>query len=236
MQGKLYLIPIPLGECSSEYVLPGDITNIISNLEHFIVENTRTVRRYIRATNAQKNIDKITFFVLNKHTKKQEMEAFLEPAKEGYNMGIISEAGVPGIADPGADIVSMAHKLNIEVVPLVGPSSIFLALMASGLNGQSFTFHGYLPVKNNERTQKLKTIEKDSQKYTRTEIFMETPYRNNQLLAEILKVCKKNTYLCIASNITLKEEYIKTKTIEEWQKEEINLHKKPAVFLLSSSG
>ncbi len=235
MPGKLYLIPIPLGECSFEYVLPGDISNIISNLEHFIVENTRTVRRYIRATNAQKNIDEITFFVLNKHTKKQEIEAFLEPAKKGYNMGIISEAGLPGIADPGAEIVSLAHKLNIEVVPLVGPSSIFLALMASGMNGQSFTFHGYLPIKSNERIQKLKSIEKESQKEDKTQIFMETPYRNNKLFADILKTCRKNTRLCVASNITLQDEYIKTKTVENWQEEEINLHKKPTVFLLLAS-
>jgi 16S rRNA (cytidine1402-2'-O)-methyltransferase len=235
MKGKLYLIPIPLGNCSSEFVIPNDVSRIISNLNHFIVENTRTARRYIRSMDAQKNIDKITFFVLNKHTQPKDMEAFLDPANNGYNMGIISEAGVPAIADPGAELVSLAHESGIEVIPLVGPSSILLSLMASGLNGQSFTFHGYLPIKNNERTQKLKSIEKESQKENKTQIFMETPYRNNKLFADILKTCKINTRLCVASNITLKEEYIKTKTIEKWKQEEINLHKKPTVFLLLAS-
>lgn len=232
MKGKLYLVPIPLGDCSSELVIPYDVSRIISNLSHFIVENTRTARRYIRTMDAQKNIDKITFFVLNKHTQAKDMESFLEPAKEGYNMGIISEAGVPAIADPGADLVALAHESGIEVVPLVGPSSILLSLMASGLNGQSFTFHGYLPIKGNERIQKLKTIEKESHKENKTQIFMETPYRNNKMFADILKTCRKNTRLCVASNVTLNDEYIKTKTIEKWQSEEINLHKKPTVFLL----
>jgi 16S rRNA (cytidine1402-2'-O)-methyltransferase len=235
MKGKLYLVPIPLGDCSSDLVIPHDVSRIISNLNHFIVENTRTARRYIRTMDAQKNIDKITFFVLNKHTQKRDIESFLEPAIRGYNIGIISEAGVPAIADPGTDIVSLAHESGIKVVPLVGPSSIFLALMASGLNGQSFTFHGYLPIKNNERIQKLKSIEKESQKEDKTQIFMETPYRNNKMFADILKTCKKNTRLCVASNITLQEEYIKTKTIEEWQDEEINLHKKPTIFLILAS-
>jgi len=235
MKGKLYLVPIPLGDCSSDLVIPQDVSRIISNLNHFIVENTRTARRYIRTMDAQKNIDKITFFVLNKHTQKKDMESFLEPASKGNNIGIISEAGVPAIADPGAEIVSLAHESGIEVVPLVGPSSILLSLMASGLNGQSFTFHGYLPIKNNERIQKLKTIEKESQKLDKTQIFMETPYRNNKIFADILKTCKKNTRLCVASSITLQEEYIKTKTIEEWQDEEINLHKKPTIFLILAS-
>jgi 16S rRNA (cytidine1402-2'-O)-methyltransferase len=235
MKGKLYLVPIPLGDCSSELVIPYDVSRIISNLSHFIVENTRTARRYIRTMDAQKNIDKITFLVLNKHTQAKDMESFLEPAKEGYNMGIISEAGVPAIADPGADLVALAHESGIEVVPLVGPSSILLSLMASGLNGQSFTFHGYLPIKGNERIQKLKTIEKESHKENKTQIFMETPYRNNKMFADILKTCRKNTRLCVASNITLNDEYIKTKTVEKWQSEEINLHKKPTVFLLLAS-
>ena len=235
MKGKLYLVPIPLGNCSSEFVIPNDVSRIISNLNHFIVENTRTARRYIRSMDAQKNIDKITFFVLNKHTQPRDMEAFLDPANNGYNMGIISEAGVPAIADPGAELVSLAHETGIEVIPLVGPSSILLSLMASGLNGQSFTFHGYLPIKNNERIQKLKSIEKESQKENKTQIFMETPYRNNKLFADILKTCKIKTRLCVASNITLKDEYIKTKTIEKWKQEEINLHKKPTVFLLLAS-
>jgi 16S rRNA (cytidine1402-2'-O)-methyltransferase len=235
MKGKLYLVPIPLGDCSSEFVIPGDVSRIISNLDHFIVENIRTARRYIRALDAQKNIDKITFFVLNKHTELKDIENFLKPATEGYNMGIISEAGVPAVADPGADVVSLAHEAGIKVVPLVGPSSIFLALMASGLNGQSFTFHGYLPIKDNARIQKLKAIEKESQKENKTQIFMETPYRNNKMFADILKSCRKNTRLCVASNVTLPEEFIKTKTIEKWKTEEINLHKKPTVFLLLAS-
>jgi len=234
MNGKLYLIPIPLGNCSTEAVIPSHVKHIISDLEYFIVENIRTVRRYIRAVDAQKNIDEINFFTLNKHTKPKEMETFLAPALKGQSIGIISEAGLPAIADPGASIVSLAHKQQIEVIPLVGPSSIFLALMASGFNGQRFTFHGYLPIKPNERTQTLKQIEKESQKNNTSEIFMETPYRNNKLLADMLNVCHRKTQLCIATNITLENEFIQTKTIEKWKQEEINLHKKPTVFLLYS--
>lgn len=234
MKGKLFLIPTTLGDCSIDYSIPRDISSIIGRLNVYIVENIKTARRYIRKADKNKDIDKIEFLVLNKHTKEQEIPDFLKPLKEGHDVGIISEAGVPGVADPGAAIVELAHKEEIRVVPLVGPSSIILALMASGLNGQNFAFRGYLPIKNYERIKSLKRLEKISKTEHQTQIFMETPYRNNKLLEIILENCSPKTSLCIASNITCNDEFIQTKTIEKWKKEIPNLHKKPAIFLLHS--
>ena len=232
MKGKLVLIPIPLGECSPEYAIPSEIFAIIGKLDYFIVENIKTARRYIRKADAHKNIDEITFFILNKHTDPKEFNGFLEPLKQGHDIGIISEAGVPGIADPGAPVVKLAHEQNIRVVPLVGPSSIILALMASGMNGQNFTFHGYLPIKNHARTKAIKELEKQSKLKNQTQIFMETPYRNNKLITTLMEVCQGSTNLCIASNITTKEEFINTKPISQWKKDVPDLHKKPTIFLL----
>ncbi|MFW6104146.1 MAG: SAM-dependent methyltransferase [Bacteroidota bacterium] len=235
MKGKLYLIPTTLGDDGVDAVIPVEVKNIISRLDIFIVENIRSARRYIRKVDADKSIDGLTFFVLNKHTDKGQIPEFLAPLKKGRDVGLITEAGVPGIADPGEDIVRMAHNQEIKVIPLVGPSSVTLALMGSGLNGQHFTFNGYLPIQSNERIKKLKMLEKSSLQENQTQIFMETPYRNNQLLKAILEHCRDRTLLCIASNITLENENIQTKTIKEWRKAVPDLNKQPAIFLLHSS-
>lgn len=235
MKGKLYLIPTTLGEGSPDAVIPTDVKDIIRALDTFIVENIRSARRYIRKIDADKSIDDITFFVLNKHTGKEQLPEFLAPLKEGRDVGVITEAGVPGIADPGEDIVRMAHQQEISVVPLVGPSSVTLALMGSGLNGQHFAFNGYLPIHSNERIKKLKMLEKRSRQENQTQVFMETPYRNNQLLKDILEHCRDHTLLCIASNITLENETIKTRTIKEWRKAVPDLNKQPAIFILYAS-
>ena len=235
MKGKLYLIPATLGECSVDAVIPANVKSIIRKLNIFIVENIRTARRYIRKIDASKSIDDITFFVLNKHTEKEQLPELLVPLKEGRNVGVITEAGVPGIADPGEDIVRMAHEQEIKVVPLVGPSSITLALMGSGLNGQNFAFNGYLPIQSNERKKKLKMLEKRSHQENQTQIFMETPYRNNQMLKDILDHCRDQTLLCIASNITLENEHIQTRSIKDWRKYIPDLNKKPSIFLLYAS-
>lgn len=236
MKGKLYLIPMTLGESSPDAVIPADVKNMIRTLDTFIVENIRSARRYIRKIDPDKSIDNITFFILNKHTEEEQLPGFLTPLKQGKDVGVITEAGVPGIADPGEHIVRMAHQQKIRVVPLVGPSSITLALMGSGLNGQHFAFNGYLPIQSNERIKKLKTLEKRSRQESQTEVFMETPYRNNQMLKDILEHCRDHTLLCIASNITLENEKIQTRSIKDWKQDVPDLHKQPAIFLLYASG
>jgi 16S rRNA (cytidine1402-2'-O)-methyltransferase len=236
MYGKIYLIPNTLGDCSIDSVIPAEVKKLIPKLSYFVVENERTVRRYLKKVDKSIEIDDLQFFMLNKHTDKRSVERFLAPVLEGHNLGIISEAGAPGIADPGSEIVELAHKKNIQVVPLVGPSSIMLALMASGFNGQNFIFHGYLPIKSNQKMNKLKELEKKAFNERQTQIFMETPYRNNKLIQEIIKTCHPGTNLCIAANITTPGENIRTKTIAEWKKEIPDLHKIPCIFLLESKG
>lgn len=233
MSGKpiLYLIPNTLGDSSLESVMPSELAVTIRSIKYFIVENVRNARRYLSKTGGMV-IDELTFFELNKHTPKEEMSKFLEPLKDGFSIGIISEAGLPGIADPGADIVAMAHQKHCLVKPLVGPSSILLALIASGMNGQSFVFHGYLPIKPHERVKKLKQIEAVSERENQSQIFMETPYRNQKFLADILQTCNQNTRLCIAADITLSTEFIQTKTIGEWKKKIPDLQKRPTIFVL----
>ena len=235
MQGKLYLIPTTLGECSMDRVIPAGVAGIVSGLDHFIVENVRTARRYIRKLDAGKSIDDITFYTLNKRTPSREIAGFVQPLKEGKDVGLISEAGVPGIADPGEEAVSHAQREGIQVVPLVGPSSIILALMGSGLNAENFAFSGYLPIKSGERIRKLKALEKKSKHEGQTQIFMETPYRNNKMVQDILSGCGEDTMLCIASEITTAQEMIRTRTIREWKKMVPDLHKKPTIFILSAS-
>lgn len=227
----LYLIPNTLGDSTLESVIPAELANTIRSIKFFIVENIRNARRYLSKTGGFV-IDDLTFFELNKHTPKEEMSKFLEPLKNGFSMGIISEAGLPGIADPGADIVALAHQKNFHVKPLVGPSSILLALIASGMNGQSFVFHGYLPIKPHERVKKIKQIEAVSERENQSQIFMETPYRNQKFLADILQTCQQNTRLCIAADITLETEFIHTKTIGEWKKQIPDLQKRPTIFVL----
>ncbi len=233
-KGKIYLIPTTLGDSEIKSVIPANVVDIIESLQFFIVENIRTARRYIRKVSKTKNIDEITFFELNKHTKPEEISGFLKPCLSGNPVGIMSEAGNPGIADPGASVIAEAHKKNIDVIPLVGPSSILLALISSGMNGQNFAFNGYLPVKDNERIRKIQELEKKSITENQTQIFMETPFRNMKMLDSVLKTCKKNTLLCIAADITLKTEFIKTKTIGEWKKQKPQINKRPSIFILQA--
>lgn len=236
MAGKLYLIPTVLGDIPPQEVLPASVFRITDDLKHYIVEDIRTARRFIRSTGSSVAIDDITFFELNKHTADEDLPGFLAPARDGFDTGIISEAGVPCIADPGSKIVSIAHNLGIKVVPLTGPSSIILALMASGLNGQGFVFHGYLPINKNERSNALKKIERDSGFNDQAQIFMETPYRNMQMTDTILEICKPSTMLCIACDITLDTEFISTRSIAGWKKNKPDIHKRPAIFIIQQTG
>lgn len=229
---KLFLIPNVLSEGDWQNVLPAQIHPVLTNTKHFIVENIRTARRFMKQVNREIDIDECTFYELNKRTKSSDLPAFLKPIEKGFDIGVISEAGCPGVADPGADVVQIAHRKGFQVVPLVGPSSILLALMASGLNGQHFAFIGYLPVKPNERIREIASIEKRIRSQKQTQIFIETPYRNNQLIGDLLKTCSPHTWLCIAANITGENEYIVTKTISEWKKGVPDFHKQPVIFLL----
>lgn len=233
MEHALYLIPNTLGECETSNVLPAINIDIIRKIKHFIVEDVRTARRFLKKVDSNINIDELRFYTLNKHTSPNELSSYLEPLEKGFDMGVISEAGCPAIADPGAEVVKMAQTKNLKVVPLVGPSSILLGLMASGFNGQSFAFVGYLPIQGNERTQRIKQLEKRAKTENQSQIFIETPYRNQKLLSEILSTCQGNTKLCIACDITLESEYIKTKNINEWKKSTLpDLNKRPSIFIL----
>ena len=228
----LYLIPTTLGETELDKILPSGNYEIVSSIRYFIVENIRTARRFLKKVNREINIDELTFFELNQHTKPEEISQFLQPLKAGNDMGIISEAGCPAIADPGSDVVALAQAQNFNVVPLVGPSSILLSLMASGFNGQSFAFLGYLPVQQNDRIKALKKMESRIYSEHQTQIFIETPYRNMKMLEDILATCQPNTKLCIATDITLETEFIKTKTVSAWKKQLLDLNKRPTIFLI----
>jgi 16S rRNA (cytidine1402-2'-O)-methyltransferase len=233
--GKLFLIPAPLGDDSNfSRILPPFISEIINSIDHYIAEDEKTVRRYLKKLNIQKPLQEITLYPLNKHTPHQDIAGYLKPLEDGHHMGVISEAGCPGIADPGSEVVSLAHKKNIKVIPLVGPSSILLALMASGLNGQNFSFHGYLPIDKHLKAKKLKELETDSRINDRTQIFIETPYRNEKIFEEIINTCAPTTLLCLAVDVTLPSEKIKTLPLSEWKKRKPDFHKKPAVFLLKA--
>ena len=231
MKGNLYLVPNLLGEGNPEEVLSPDALNIIRGLRYFIVEDIRTARRFLSKAKITAVIDDLTFFTLNEHTVISEIGQFLAPISEN-DMGIISDAGVPGVADPGADIVRIAHAKDIRVVPLVGPSSILMAMMASGMNGQSFAFNGYLPVKNPDRTSRIKFFEKRALSENQTQLFIEAPYRNMQLLEDILKSCLPETMLGIATDISLSTEFIKTRSILDWKKHLPELHKRPTIFMI----
>ena len=229
---KLFLIPNVLSEGDWQNVLPVQIHPILTNTKYFIVENIRTARRFMKQVNREINIDECTFYELNKRTRSSELPGFLKPLEQGFDIGVISEAGCPGVADPGADVVRIAHQKGYKVVPIVGPSSILLALMASGLNGQNFAFVGYLPIKPNERVREIAALEKRIRNNKQTQIFIETPYRNNQLINDLLKTCSPTTLLCIAANITGMNEFISTKTIQEWKGQVPDLHKQPVIFLI----
>ena len=232
-KGKLYLIPTILGKETQEATLPSTILKSIKEIDIFIVENLRTSRRHIKKIYKEKDIDATTFYSYGKHDVLNLEEDFLPHILSGQNIGLLSESGLPCIADPGSKIVEYAHSFQIDVVPFVGPSSILLALMASGMNGQNFAFTGYLPIDKNARIRALRHLEALTKKTGQTQIFMETPYRNHQLFDAIIKVCSNNTKLCIASDITLPSENIKTKTIVEWKQETININKKPTIFLIN---
>jgi 16S rRNA (cytidine1402-2'-O)-methyltransferase len=232
MNGNLYLIPTTLGEQNPTEVIPSSVLEITTGLRFFIVENTRTARRYLRSIDSTFPIDDSSFVELNEHTKISEIENYLDACEKGNHIGLISEAGVPGVADPGSDVVKLAHQKGIRVIPLVGPSSILLAIMASGLNGQNFAFNGYLPVKPNERNKAIKHFEKRSQTENQSQVFIETPYRNNALFEEFLKTLLPTTQLCIAVDITLANEQILTFSVKEWTKKKIDLHKRPAIFII----
>ena len=229
---SIYLIPTTLGDSDINNVIPQNIHHLVSHLRYYIVEDVRNSRRYLKKLDKSINIDELTFFELNKHTRPSEVETFLSPIKKGESIGIISEAGCPGVADPGADIVKIAHQKNIAVVPLVGPSSILLSLMASGMNGQNFAFVGYIPIKKPERVKRLRQLEQRSRGENQTQIFIEAPYRNNKLLEDILSACASETRVCIACDITLETEYIVTKTVSQWRKAVPEIHKRPTIFLL----
>ncbi|MDC6389555.1 SAM-dependent methyltransferase [Maribacter sp. PR1] len=233
-KGKLYLIPSTLGEIPPLEVLPISIKRAIEDINIYIVENEKTARHFIKKISPRKSQPSLTMFALNKFTEVSEIPSFLNPCIEGHNVGILSEAGCPGIADPGASVVKIAHEKNIQVVPLVGPSSIILALMASGLNGQNFAFNGYLPIDGSERRKEIKKLERKSKEENQSQIFIETPYRNNKLLEELIKTVSGSTQICVACDITLTTEYIMTKSALEWKKEQVDLHKRPAIYILQA--
>jgi len=230
--GKLYLIPTTLGDNAPMEVLPITVKQTIEFCNFFIVENEKTARRFIKKICPEKSQPDLNLFVLNKFTSVEEISHYLNPCKAGENIGIISEAGCPGIADPGAEIVALAHQQNIEVIPLVGPSSILLSVMASGLNGQSFAFNGYLPIDKNERKNTLKRLERRAKEEKQTQVFIETPFRNEALFQEMLQTLESSTKLCIACDITLSTQYIRTFSISVWKKQTISLHKRPTIFVI----
>ncbi len=231
--GTLYLIPITLGESPISQVIPEYNNTIINEIDVYIVENIKTARRFLKKAGILKPIDELTFFEIDKRSNTSNYPTFIKPLAEGKNIGVLSEAGCPGVADPGAEIVALAQELNYKVVPLVGPSSILLSLMASGFNGQSFCFNGYLPIEQKDRIYKLKDLERLAFREKQTQLFIETPYRNMPLLKDILVTLNNNTKLCIAVDITSNTEEIYTKTIEDWKREtKIDLNKRPCIFLI----
>lgn len=233
--GKLYLIPTRLGVNPPLEVLPISIKRIIELVDDYIAENEKTARRFVKAVSPNKSQPSLSFKILNKYTLEEEKSTYLNPCLEGKSVGLLSEAGCPAIADPGSDIVSLAHLMNIKVVPLVGPSSILLALMASGMNGQNFAFNGYLPIDKAERKSKLKALEKLSFEKKQTQLFIETPYRNMKLLADMASVLHKNTKICVACDVTLPTEFIKTQSAKAWQNTSEDFHKRPTIFIIQKS-
>jgi 16S rRNA (cytidine1402-2'-O)-methyltransferase len=232
--GNIYLIPSPIAERGAGRIIAPFTKELILELNLFFVENIRTSRRYFSSLGIP-NIDKIRFETLNKDTTQEEINHLIQHVKKGLSAGVLSEAGCPGIADPGSGLVKAAHLANITIIPLPGPSSIFMALMASGLNGQRFVFHGYLPIEKKARRQKIREMEFQSKQLDQTQIFMETPYRNQQVLKSLLENLNESTLLCIASDITGKSELIRTKTIKSWRKKTPDVHKKPTIFLISGT-
>lgn len=233
-KGKLYLIPNTLGDAKFERILPSNNFTIIENIKHYIVEDLRNARRFLSKAGWKGKIDDLTFYLLNEHSRIEDIQQHLKMADSGTDIGLLSDAGTPCVADPGADIVSMAHEKGIQVIPLIGPSSILLSLMASGFNGQNFAFLGYLPRERSQRVKSIKQLESKVFKKNQTQIFIEAPYRNNQMLESLLQSCTLQTKVCVARDITLDEELIISKTVSEWKKEKSlpDLHKRNTIFLL----
>jgi 16S rRNA (cytidine1402-2'-O)-methyltransferase len=230
-KGKLFLIPNVIADETQENVITKQVRDVLPSIKSFVVEDLRTARRYLSSLKIYPSIEALAFSVLNKDTKVEEIGDLLEGLLRGENIGVISESGCPGVADPGSLAVSYAHKNEVEVVPLVGPSSLLLALMASGLNGQKFAFHGYLPVESKELARALRTLEEDSRRLNQTQLLIETPYRNNQMLKSLVATLNPKTHLCVALDVTGAGQLIKTKTVEKWRSQSIEMPKKPAVFL-----
>lgn len=229
----LYLIPTPLADNTIDQVVSAQVRDVLARTDVFFVEDVRTARRFISALKLGRVIDELTFYVLDKDTPEAETRQQLKDLlKQGRDAGVMSEAGCPGVADPGAVVVGLAHKLGVPVVPLVGPSSILLALMASGMSGQSFVFHGYLPIDKTDRVRRLLFLEKEAQQRQQTQLFIETPFRNNHIFADVLANCQPDTRLCVACNLTAPNAFVQTLTVREWKSQKIDLHKKPTVFLL----
>ena len=231
---QLYLIPTLLGNDDFERSIPSKNLKIIDEINTFVVENEKSARKFIKTILPQKKQSELEIYILDKNTSDGELAELAKLFTQKEKLGILSEAGLPAVADPGARLVHLAHKRKIQVVPLIGPSSILLALMASGMNGQRFMFHGYLPIDKFERKKAIQKLESDSQRNNCTQIFMETPYRNNQLLVDLTKICQPSTSICVASNLTLDDEFILTQTAREWSQKKTDFHKKPAIFLLES--
>lgn len=232
MEPALYLIPVTLGDTAIDKVLPGYNSEVIASIRHFIVEDVRSARRFLRKVHPQFDIDGSQFYELNKHTAPEAVVGYLKPLLAGNPVGVISEAGCPAVADPGADVVAIAQRKGLKVVPLVGPSSIILSVMASGFNGQSFAFNGYLPVKPDERIKALRKFEQRIYNEDQTQLFIETPYRNGKMIEDILMHCRPQTKLCIAANLTCDDEFAQTRTVKEWKGRVPDLSKIPCIFLL----
>ena len=230
--GKLYLIPTRLGDDPPLEVLPQSIPRIVDLIDEYIVENEKTARRFIKSVCPSKSQSDLKLHLLNKYTSSEEIHFFLDACKNGKSIGLLSEAGCPAIADPGADIVKLAHQHHIQVVPMVGPSSIILALMGSGMNGQSFAFNGYLPIDKHERKMEIKRLEKLSIEKNQSQLFIETPYRNNKMLEDLCGTLESQTLVCVACDLTLTSEYIRTMSINEWKHVKVDLHKRPAIFII----
>ena len=232
MDTALYLLPVTLGDTELNTVLPAYNIEIIQGIKHFIVEDVRSARRFLKKVDREFDIDSLSFYPLNKHTSAEDISGYLKPLLAGQSMGVISEAGCPAVADPGADVVAIAQRKNLKVVPLVGPSSIILSVMGSGFNGQSFAFHGYLPIEPGERVKRIKQLEQRIYSENQTQLFIETPYRNHKIVDDLLQNCRPQTKLCIAANLTCEGEYIKTRAISEWKGKVPDLSKIPCIFLL----
>lgn len=232
MKGKLYLIPTTLGENEPLEVMPYSVRTVIERIDHYVVENEKSARRFIKKITPKKPQPSLVLMKLDKYADELETRTYLDVCEEGISVGLLSEAGVPAVADPGATIVKLAHEKGIQVVPLVGPSSILLALMASGMNGQNFAFNGYLPIDKVDRKKAIKELERLSKEKNQSQIFIETPYRNEKMFTDLKSTLTPGTRLCIAADITLPEEYIKTYTVAEWKQQQPDLHKRPAIFII----